>query len=472
MAAITREELLNQLQQQYRETHPKSADYFAKSLKYLIQGGSHNLRLFAPFPFYDVRAKGARVVDLDGYSYIDFWQGHFSNILGHNPDFIIDILKEFFDQGQGLITGFPGIYQRKLAERILSRIPQAEVIRFTTSGTLASMYAVMLARAFTQRKIVLKVGGGWHGAHPYGLKGITRFEAGLRSIESAGLPASIDQEIVTIDFNNLEDLEEKFAQLGERVACLIMEPFIGAGGFIFAQPAYLQKARELTKKYGTILILDEVVSGFRFHAGVLQTLYGVEADLTVLGKAIGGGLPVSAVAGKREILELCSPRAPLEQRVKFEGGTFSAHPACMLAGASYIQYLVEHESEIYPRIGRWGAVVRQSIEKIFRDNGFYVCCTGGEDQLGVQSSLVGVHFLRQELPSLSSPTQVFNPAVSDYLVREVLFKLAMLAEGVNTFHGFGAISAAHSEEDMQQALAAVEKVARHWRKIGFQFKEN
>lgn len=472
MAVITREELLNQLQQRYRESHPKSADYFTKSLKYLIQGGSHNLRLFQPFPFYDVRAKGARVVDLDGFSYVDFWQGHFSNILGHNPDFVIEVLKEFFDQGQGLITGFPSLYQRKLAERILSRIPQAEVIRFTTSGTLASMYAIMLARAYTRRQIVLKVGGGWHGAHPYGLKGITKFEAGLRSIESAGLPASTDQEIITVDFNNREDLEEKFNRFGERIACLIMEPFIGAGGFIFAQPAYLHQARELTRKYGALLILDEVVSGFRFHAGVLQTLYGVEADLTVLGKAIGGGLPVSAVAGKREIMELCSPQAPQPQRVKFEGGTFSAHPACMLAGATYIQYLIEHENEIYPRIGRLGQIVRQRIEEIFRENGFMVCCTGGDDQLEVESSLVGVHFLCQELTSLSSPTQVFNPAVSDYLVREVIFKLSLLEEGVNTFHGFGAISAAHSEEDIQQALAAVEKTARYWRKIGFRFKEN
>ncbi|MCD6193411.1 MAG: aminotransferase class III-fold pyridoxal phosphate-dependent enzyme [Candidatus Aminicenantes bacterium] len=472
MALVTREELLNRLQQRYWETHPKSADYFTKSLRYLIQGGSHNLRLFSPFPFYDVRAKGARVVDVDGYSYLDFWQGHFSNILGHNPDFVIDILKEFFDQGQGLITGFPSLYQRKLAERILSRIPQAEVVRFTTSGTLASMYAIMLARAFTRRQIVFKVGGGWHGAHPYGLKGITRFEAGLRSIESAGLPASIDQEIITVDFNNLEELEEKFARYGERVACLIMEPFIGAGGFIFAHPSYLHRARELTRHYGALLILDEVVSGFRFHAGVLQTLYGVEADLTVLGKAIGGGMPVSAVAGKREIMELCSPQAPPELRVKFEGGTFSAHPACMLAGASYIQYLIEHEGEIYPRIGQLGRLVRQKIEEIFRENGFLVCCTGGEEQLGIESSLVGVHFLRQELTELSSPTQVFNPAVSDYLAREVIFKLALLEEGVNTFHGFGAISAAHSQEDIDQALEAVEKTARYWRKIGFQLKEN
>lgn len=471
MVRTTKAELLDELQLRYRQTHPKSADYFEKSLKYLIQGGSHNLRLFPPFPFYVLRAKGSHVIDLDGHTYIDFWQGHFSNILGHNPDFVLNIIKDYLEQGQGLITGFPGIYQKKLAERILSRIPQAEAIRFTTSGTLASMYAIMLAKAYTKRDIVFKVGGGWHGAHPYGLKGITKFDFGLRSIESAGLPLSIDQEVVTLDFNNQADLEEKFEQLGERVACLIIEPFIGAGGFIFAHSSYLQKARDLTKKYGAVFILDEVVSGFRFHAGVLQTIYGVEADLTVLGKAIGGGMPVSAVAGKRDILELCGPQASPQQKVKFEGGTFSAHPTCMLAGAAYLQYLIENENDIYPRMGKMGAQVREAIENIFRSYGFFVRCTGGGEELGISSSLVGVHFLIQDLPSIDSPTQVFNPEISDYLVREIIFKLAMLEEGFHTFHGFGAISAAHTEEEIKKALEAVDKVVSYWQKIDFQFKE-
>ncbi|OQX55200.1 MAG: hypothetical protein B5M54_03350 [Candidatus Aminicenantes bacterium 4484_214] len=464
-------QLLDELQRKYRQTHPKSKDYFEKSLKYLIQGGSHNLRLLPPFPFYDLQAKGSQVVDLDGHRYIDFWQGHFSNILGHNPPFVLAIIQDYLHQGQGLITGFPGIYQKKLAERILSRIPHAEAIRFTTSGTLASMYAIMLARGYTQRDIVFKVGGGWHGSHPYALKGITKFDFGLQSLESAGLPASIDQEVITVDFNNQADLEEKFQQLGEKVACLIMEPFIGAGGFIFAHPAYLQKARDLTKRYGAVFILDEVVSGFRFHAGVLQTLYNIEADLTVLGKAIGGGMPVSAVAGRRDILELCGLQAPPEQRVKFEGGTFSAHPLGMLAGATYIQHLIENENDIYPRIGKMGARVRENIENIFRSYGFFVRCTGGDSKLGFPSSLVGVHFLLQDLATIDSPTQVFNPHVNDYIVRELIFKLAMLEEGFHIFHGFGALTAAHAEEEVNKALEAVDRIASYWQKIGFQFKE-
>jgi glutamate-1-semialdehyde 2,1-aminomutase len=238
------------------------------------------------------------------------------------------------------------------------------------------MYAMMLAKAFTKRDLVIKVGGGWHGAHPYALKGITVYDQGLHHLESAGLPAGADSMIIMTRFNDMEDLEEKFREHGERIACFVLEPFIGAGGFIFSDKDYLQKARELTHQYNSLLIFDEVVSGFRFHAGGLQSLYGIKPDLTVLGKAIGGGMPVSAVAGREDVVALCSPEARPDQKVKFEGGTFSAHPASMLAGLTYVKYLTENESEIYPRIGQFGAKIRNGIEEIFTAHGFNVKCTG------------------------------------------------------------------------------------------------
>ena len=168
---------LNDLIDNYRKTHPKSEKFFYKASRHLIKGGSHNLRLFSPYPFYDIWSKGSKISDLDGHTYVDFWQGHFGNILGHNPDIVLDALKQHFEEGQGLETGFPEKYQIKLANIILSRI-NADKIRFTTSGTLASMYATMLAKAYTQKEYVLKIGGGWHGAQPYALKGITQYKNG------------------------------------------------------------------------------------------------------------------------------------------------------------------------------------------------------------------------------------------------------------------------------------------------------
>ena len=429
----------------------------------MIAGGSHNLRLFNPFPFGDVQCSGSIVWDADGNIYVDFWQGHFANVLGHNPMVVIKALQDYFQKSQGLTTGFPGRYQGELAELILRQIG-ADKIRFTTSGTLATMYAVMLAKAFSKRELVMKVGGGWHGAHPYVLRGITVYDRGLGQIESAGLPAGTEKMIVITKFNDIQDLEQRFKEQGERIACFILEPFIGAGGFIFSDKDYLQRARKLTQEYGSLLIFDEVVSGFRFHPGGVQSLYGIKPDLTVLGKAIGGGMPVSAVAGREDVISLCGSEARPEQKVKFEGGTFSAHPAAMLAGLSFLRYLIDNESEIYPRIGRHGSMVRKGIEEIFNAHGINVRCTGYGGSVTENSSLVGVQFLKEDIDRMSHPEQVWNPEVSDFELRESIFKLSMLEEGFNTFHGYGAISAAHTEREIQDSLDAVERVVKKWLK--------
>ena len=453
--------ILAELIKNYRNEHKKSAEVFSLASRSLVKGGSHNLRLFSPYPFYDIQSGGSKVTDIDGHTYVDFWQGHFANILGHNPKVVLDALKEYMSHGQGLITGFPGEFQHKLAQLILDKI-SAEKIRFTTSGTLATMYAIMLSKAFTQREVVVKVGGGWHGAQPYVLKGITQYEDGLNRIESAGLSADIDSTIVLTKFNDEEHLEKTFHKHGDTVACLIIEPFIGAGGFLFGDIAYLNKIRELTLRYETLLIFDEVISGFRFHAGALQSLYGIDPDLTVFGKAVGGGMPVSAVAGRADVLDLLSPDANPIDQVKFEGGTFSAHPASMLAGLTYLEYLIRNEKDIYSKIGQLGERVRSGIEEIFSHYDIPVKCTGGGGPHGLKSSLVGVNFLYKKLDKLSFPEQIWNPKISDVELREKIFKLAMLEEGFNTFHGFGAISTAHSDQEIQGSLDAVERIAKKW----------
>jgi glutamate-1-semialdehyde 2,1-aminomutase len=449
----------------YREKHPASEIHFKEACRYQVRGGSHNLRLFEPFPFYDAHCEGSKVVDADGNTYVDFWQGHFANILGHNPKIVLDALIDYFHKGLGLATGFPSMIQRELAEVILKRI-EAEKIRFTTSGALATMYSIMLAKAYTKRDLVLKVGGGWHGANPYVLKGITVYDQSLNQLESAGLPLEMDSQILVTKLNDIEHLREKFREFGERIACFIVEPFIGAGGFLFTDKDYLTEARELTRQYNSLLIFDEVVSGFRFHAGPVQSFYGIKPDLSIFGKAIGGGMPVSAVAGRNEVMELCSPGGSHLEKVKFEGGTFSAHPSSMLAGLTFLTYLVEHEKEVYPRIGQLGAKVRQGIEEIFSNYGFNVKCTGYGNSIVESSSTVGVHFLKEKIKRITSPEQVWNPEICDFELREKIFKLAMLEEGFNIFHGYGSISAAHTEGEIQDSLDAVERVAKKWSRSG------
>lgn len=460
--------LYEQLAKDFTGRHPKSKQIFTQASERLIGGGSHNLRLMEPFPFYDKSCSGSKVFDIDGHGYVDFWQGHFANILGHNPTEIVTALKEHLDEGHGLLTGFPGMHQMELAELILQQLGQ-EKIRFTTSGTLASMYAIMLAKSYTGGEFVLKIGGGWHGAQPYALKGISAYSEGLRILESAGLPANMDSSILVTKFNDLQDLEEKFRSYGERIACLILEPFMAAGGFIFGKKEYIKKAREITSRYGALLIMDEVVSGFRFHPGGLQALYGIKGDLSVFGKAIGGGMPVSAVVGRSDIMSLAGPFASKSNRVKFDGGTFSAHPLSMLAGKIYLEYLIKNADTIYPRIGRLGNKVRREIERIFRTYGFNVRCTGEDREITEASSMVGVHFCREDVSEISSPEQVWNADISDFEMREKIFKLAMLKEGFVTFHGYGGISSAHTDAEIQSSLDAVERIARHWRSLGLEY---
>ncbi|MBS3818042.1 aminotransferase class III-fold pyridoxal phosphate-dependent enzyme [bacterium] len=460
--------LLQRLVRDYKQNHRESERIYKKALQFQIKGGSHNLRLFSPFPFFDRQCLGSKVKDVDGHTYVDFWQGHFANVLGHNPPVIRDSLVRYMKEGYGLMTGFPGLYQSQLAELILNTIP-ADKIRFTTSGTLASMYAVMLAKAYTNRELIMKAGGGWHGAQPYALKGISSYDRGLDHVESAGLPTGMENTILITQFNDTEDLEKKFMEYGERISCLLMEPFVGAGGFIFATPEYLQKARELTRRYGVVLVLDEVISGFRFHAGGLQSLYKVKPELSILGKAIGGGMPLSALAGKKEIMNLCDPEVKTSQKVKFEGGTFSAHPGSVYAGLNFLSHLIENQDEIYPQIGRMGKKVRQGIENIFTQHGFNVQCTGGDETLVPYSSMVGVHFLKKGAGPINSPNEACNPEISDIDMRESLFKLAMLEEGFNTFHGYGAISYAHSYKEIQESLEAVERIVNRWERYKLKF---
>ncbi|MCK7477427.1 MAG: aminotransferase class III-fold pyridoxal phosphate-dependent enzyme [Candidatus Moduliflexus flocculans] len=252
----------------------------------MIRGGSHSLRLLSPYPFFVKKASGPEVVDVDGNVFLDFWQGHYANILGHNPGF--SDLETNGDEPaeESLHTGFEVETQVKLAELLLKQVGwKGHKVRFTTSGTLATMYAVMLAFGKTGRDEVLKIGGGWHGASPVLLKGI-KFDPklGFGRIESAGVPDAFARKIHTVRYNDSDDLARIFRKRGDKIACLILEPYLGAGGFLPATREFLQEARRLTARHGAVLIFDEIISGFRFAPTGVQRLAGIEPDVSTFGK--------------------------------------------------------------------------------------------------------------------------------------------------------------------------------------------
>ncbi len=452
--------LLGELRSEYAARAPKSAALNERAQRVLVDGGSHTLRLMQPFPPRIAAAHGAWVTDEDGHRLLDFWQGHLANILGHNPEVVTAAVLQALADGVGLQTGFTERYQVEAAELLCARTG-AERVRFTTSGTLSTMYAILLARAFTGRDVVLKVGGGWHGAQPWALKGIGYHgEQGYQHVETAGLPSAVCAEVVVSRFNDPGMLREHFRQYGDRAACFIVEPFMGAGGFMPATREYLQTARELTTQYGAVLIFDEVIAGFRFRAGDTGALYGVQPDLATFGKIIGGGMPVAAVAGRADILNLASRAG----RVKFSGGTYSGHPASMLAAATMLRYLVAHETEIYPRLAVLGDRIRQILEDAFLDEGIYARCTGWGNDALPGSSIFMLHFPYQEGHPLSAPDDVFDPAVCDVALNGDVLQLALLLENVHITHGHGAASTAHTEDDAVFLEAACRNVARRLRK--------
>ncbi len=453
-------QLLADLAQEYSRHAPVSSALNNRALKVLVDGGSHSLRLIEPFPPRIVAARGAWLTDEDGHRILDFWQGHLANILGHNPPELTSALARALGDGFGLQTGFTDALQVETAE-ILCRQTNAERVRFTTSGTLATMYATLLSRAYTGRTLVMKVGGGWHGAQPWALKGIgfhAEDDNGFQRVESAGVPSAVTDKVIVSNYNDPQRLSEHFQRYGDQLACFIVEPFLGAGGFVPATNEYLQTARELTQRHGAVLIFDEVISAFRFRAGSLGAFHGITPDLATYGKIIGGGMPVAAVAGRADIMALVGRSAGT--KVKFSGGTYSAHPASMLAAKTMMAYLVEHEAEVYPRLAELGARARRAVETAFHDEGIYACCTGNGGSELPGSSMFMLHFPHRDDACLEGLSDWHNPAVCDIALRQHVIHLALLLENVFSLGGHGALSTAHTEADIDLLADACRRASR------------
>jgi glutamate-1-semialdehyde 2,1-aminomutase len=437
----------------WRRRSPRSQRRHGEAARHLVDGGSHGNRNLRPFPPSIVRAQGAWLDDEDGHRILDFWQGHLANILGDNPGVVTSVLARAFWDGSGLQSGCVEPLEAEVAELICRRTG-AEGIRFTTSGTLANTYAVMLSMAWTGREHAMKVGGGWHGAHLFGLKGV-RHAGGFDHPDSQGLPSEALGRVIVTRFNDPQRLEEDFRRLGDRLACFTLEPMVGAGGLIPVTREYLQAARRLADRHGVVLILDEVITGFRFRAGDAAGTLGVRGDLTVLGKIIGGGMPVAAVAGRREILELAGRTPP---RVAFNGGTYSAHPAGMLAAKAMLTHLVDHEKEVYPRLARLGAALRAAIVEGFGSEGVRVHCTGAADDFG-GSSLAFAHFPYRDDTVIDSPDVALDPARCDVRLARDVLETALLLEDVLLVHAHGAASMAHRDEDIRRMADACRRTA-------------
>ena len=300
-------------------------------------------------PRFIDRGEGSHFFDVDGNDYLDYIGSWGPMVLGHRPKPVIDALHAALDLGTSF--GAPTGRETQLAELIIDFVPSVEMVRLVNSGTEACMSAIRVARGFTGRDLTVKFEGCYHG-HVDSL--LVKAGSGVATLslpDTAGVPKAFSDTTIAIPYNDLDQVEKVFRERGDNIACVIVEPVAGNMGCVIPEPGFLEGLRAITHKYGAVLIFDEVMTGFRLSRGGAQQLYGVTPDMTTLGKIIGGGLPMAAYGGRKDIMSKVAPVGPV-----YQAGTLSGNPLAVTAGIAMLQYLDAHP-ETYDTLERNGATL-------------------------------------------------------------------------------------------------------------------
>jgi len=402
-------------------------------------GVSSPVRSFASVggePFFAAAGKGARLRDADGRSYIDYVMSYGPHLFGHVPAFVQRALQRAARRGTSF--GAPTELEVRLAERVVRLVPSIEAIRFVSSGTEATMSAVRLARAATGRRRILKVEGGYHGHADSFLVAAGSGFATLGIAGSPGVPDELAALTTVVPYNDLASIEAAFSRFPGEVAALILEPVAANMGLVLPAEGYLAGARALTQRHGALLIFDEVISGFRVGPGGAQEIYGVRPDLTTLGKILGGGLPVGAYGGRRDLMERVAPSGPV-----YQAGTLSGNPLAMSAGIAMLQEIARRPP--YALLEAKGSLLEELLRReIDRLD------AGGRVHLARLGSLLTLFFA-------AGPMTDFASVKRSDVARYALFFHAMRERGVflppAQFEAWF-VSTAHSDGDLRKTARA------------------
>jgi len=415
----------------------RSSDLFEEAQRYLPGGVNSPVRAFRAVggrPFFVEKGDGSRVYDVDGNVYIDYVCSWGPLILGHAHPQVVEALQKTVERGTSY--GAPTELEVTLARMVTEALPSVEMVRFVSSGTEAVMSALRVARAYTQRDKVVKFAGCYHG-HVDSL--LVKAGSGALTLgvpNSAGVPEAVARDTITVSYNNLDQVREVMGSLGKEVACIIVEPVAGNMGVVAPSPGFLEGLRELTQKYGALLVFDEVITGFRLSYGGAQGLYGIRPDLTCLGKVIGGGLPVGAYGGRREIMENVAPLGPA-----YQAGTLSGNPLAMTAGIQTLTLL--RSGRIYEELEEQGRSLAEGIEEAYRAANL-LCCL---NRVGSMWTLFFTH------GPLKDDRDIERANVGGY----ARYFRAMLDRGISlppSQFEAAFLSAAHSTQDVAETIEA------------------
>ncbi len=417
----------------------KSSAAFAKAKQLLPGGVNSPVRAFKSVkmdPVFMERGKGSKIYDIDGNEYIDYVLSWGPLVLGHADEQVTEALKKTAELGTSF--GAPSELETKMAELVIERVPSVEVVRMVNSGTEATMSALRLARGYTGRNKILKFEGCYHG---HGDSLLIKAGSGVATLglpDSPGVPEAVAMNTLTVPYNDLESLRYAFEQYGDDIAAVILEPVAGNMGVVLPQPGFLEEIRQITTQNGTLLIFDEVMTGFRVGYNCAQGLFGITPDLTCLGKVIGGGLPVGAYGGKREIMEMIAPSGPI-----YQAGTLSGNPLAMTAGYETLSQLTP---EHYAEFDRLGKKLADGLSEAATKYGI-------PHRTSLAGSMVGFFFTDQEVIN-------YETAKTSDLDRFATYFRYMLEEGVSLppsqFEGMF-LSTKHTDEDIEKTIVAAEK---------------